>query len=165
MTDEQKAALDLAILNLKTHGDDQLLSAVQPLIEFHESRVLAEGKQEPVNQCDGCRVRAPMNRPLMHTMPDGGFMVCTASRYLTHPTPDDARDAALYRWLRDTLHGAKAGGGIEVNERLQVYETPEPGEEVRLYWYQDTAVGFYEVKAESLDAAIDAAMQANKEKQ
>jgi hypothetical protein len=44
MTDEQKAALDLAILNLRTHGDDQLLSAVKPLIEFYESRVLAERK-------------------------------------------------------------------------------------------------------------------------
>jgi hypothetical protein len=31
---EQKAALDLAVLNLKTHGDDQLLAAVKPIIEY-----------------------------------------------------------------------------------------------------------------------------------
>lgn len=37
MNDEQKAALDLAVLNLKTHGDDQLLRAVQPLIEYYEA--------------------------------------------------------------------------------------------------------------------------------
>lgn len=36
LTGEQKAALDLAVLNLKTHGDDQLLSAVKPLIEFYD---------------------------------------------------------------------------------------------------------------------------------
>jgi hypothetical protein len=38
MTDEQRAVLDLAVLNLKTHGDDQLLTAIKPLLEFYESR-------------------------------------------------------------------------------------------------------------------------------
>jgi len=37
---EQKAALDLAVLNLKTHGDDQLLAAVKPLLEYYESGAL-----------------------------------------------------------------------------------------------------------------------------
>jgi hypothetical protein len=60
MTDEQKAALDLAILNLRTHGDDQLLSAVQPLIEFYESRVLAERKEPMCEQCgDGIVAHNP----------------------------------------------------------------------------------------------------------
>jgi hypothetical protein len=50
MNDEQKAALDLAVLNLKTHGDDQLLRAVQPLIEYYEARALLSdgGKGEAV---------------------------------------------------------------------------------------------------------------------
>jgi|GEM_PF-4191596 len=67
----------------------------------------------------------------------------------------DREDAERYRWLRDTLHGAKAGGGVEVNDALQVYETPEPGEEVRVYWYQDTPVGFYQEHGTTLDEAID----------
>lgn len=68
------------------------------------------------------------------------------------------KDAEQYRWLRDTLHGAKAGGGVEVNNALQFYEKPHPGEEVRIYWYQDTPVGFCEVKASTLGAAIDSAV-------
>ena len=66
-------------------------------------------------------------------------------------------DAERYRWLRDTLHGAKAGGGLTVNDELQVYEAPIPGEEVRIYWYPDTPAGHYEQLASTLDAAIDAA--------
>lgn len=66
-------------------------------------------------------------------------------------------DAARYQWLRDTLHGAKAGGGVEVNDKLQVYEKPADGEEVRVYWYPDTPVGFCEFYAPTLDAAIDGA--------
>lgn len=66
-------------------------------------------------------------------------------------------DAERYQWLRDTLHGAKAGGGLTVNDELQVYEAPIPGEEVRIYWYPDTPVGHYEQLASTLDAAIDAA--------
>ena len=71
---------------------------------------------------------------------------------------DDARDAARYRWIRDTLHGAKCGGGIEVNDALQVYQQPIVGQEVRIYWYDRTPVGFYEVEAHTLDAAVDHAM-------
>ena len=72
----------------------------------------------------------------------------------------DARDAARYRWLRDTLHGAKAGGGIEVNDALQVYEDPIPGEEVRIYWYLHTPVGFHQITASTLDEAIDEGLTA-----
>lgn len=75
-------------------------------------------------------------------------------------TPELIADAARYQWLRDTLHGAKAGGGVEVNSARQVYEQPIPGEEVRIYWYQHTAVGFYEQHASTLDGAIDAARAA-----
>jgi hypothetical protein len=65
-------------------------------------------------------------------------------------------DAKRYRWLRETLHSA-VGGGVEVNDQRLVYEEPEPNEEVRVYWYPSTPVGFYESKAMTLDRAIDAA--------
>jgi hypothetical protein len=35
----------------------------------------------PVNQCDGCRVGAPLTDRRNHAMPDGGFMGCTKDRY------------------------------------------------------------------------------------
>jgi hypothetical protein len=58
VTPEQKAALDLAVLNLKTHGDDQLLSAVQPLIDFYEARRTVSGQEaQPVcAHCNGTDV-------------------------------------------------------------------------------------------------------------
>jgi hypothetical protein len=89
MTGEQKAALDLAILNLRTHGDDQLLSAVQPLIEFYESRVLAERK-EPVAWVR-YRSDGGFEGPIM----DSDARMCDTRRsfwtpLFTHPTPDDA---------------------------------------------------------------------------
>lgn len=65
-------------------------------------------------------------------------------------------DAKRYRWLRDTLHSA-VGGGVTVNDERLVYQTPDPGEEVRVYWYPDTPVGFYESKAATLDEAVDSA--------
>ena len=65
-------------------------------------------------------------------------------------------DAERYRWLRDTLHSA-VGGGVTVNDERLVYEKPEPGEEVRVYWYPDTPIGFFECKAAMLDEAVDAA--------
>lgn len=68
------------------------------------------------------------------------------------------RDAERYRWLRDTLHGA-VGGGVEVNDARLVYEEPEPGEAVRVYWYPHTPVGFNHVIACTLDEAIDEAMK------
>lgn len=71
------------------------------------------------------------------------------------------KDAERYRWLRDTLHNAKAGGGVKVNDALQVYDTPVQGEEVCVYWYQDTPVGFYQSEATTLDGAIDAVMEQN----
>lgn len=69
----------------------------------------------------------------------------------------DALDAARYRWLRNTLTNS-VGGGVEVNDDALVYQKSEPGEEVRVYWYPDTPVGFYEVHGSTIDAAIDAAM-------
>lgn len=67
-------------------------------------------------------------------------------------------DAERYRWLRDTLHSA-VGGGIEVNDLRLVYEEPEPGEEVRVYWYPVTPVGFNEAHGKTLDDAVDAAIK------
>lgn len=71
-------------------------------------------------------------------------------------------DAQRYRKLCDILHSAKAGGGLEVNERLQVCEIPEGGKEVRLYWYPDTSVGFYEVEGATITEVIDAAKEQEK---
>jgi hypothetical protein len=65
------------------------------------------------------------------------------------------RDAARYRWLRNILSTAKGGAGVQVNEALGVYEKPKAGEEVRLYWYPATPVGFNEILASSLDDAVD----------
>lgn len=107
------------------------------------------------------------------SMPDGAggmlkqwgyrqFARALLSRYGRHAgdaqTADDARDAARYRWLRNTLTNS-VGGGVEVNDDALVYQKSEPGEEVRVYWYPDTPVGFYEVHGSTIDAAIDAAMQ------
>ncbi len=69
------------------------------------------------------------------------------------------KDAERYRWLRDRLHSA-VGGGIEVNDAALVYEECDPEDVVRLYWYPVTTVGFNEVKAATIDEAIDAAKEA-----
>jgi hypothetical protein len=55
------------------------------------------------------------------------------------------------------------GGGVEVNDARLSYETPTPGEEVRLYWYPVTPVGFYQVHGSTLDEAIDAGIAAESE--
>lgn len=68
------------------------------------------------------------------------------------------RDALRYRWLRDTFHKA-VGAGVEVNERKLVYEESVPGEEVRVYWYPNTPVGFHQILAATLDEAIDEALK------
>lgn len=77
-------------------------------------------------------------------------------------TSEERRDAARYRWLRATLERS-VGGGVEVNDERLVYQQPEPGEEVRVFWYPDTPVGFYQCHGATLDAAIDAAMAATRE--
>lgn len=63
------------------------------------------------------------------------------------------KDAERYRWLRDVM-SKSIGGGVEVNDAALVYETSEPGEEVRVYWYPDTPIGFYDSKGSTLDEAI-----------
>jgi len=35
----------------------------------------------PMNQCDGCRVGAPLTERGNHAMPDGGLMACTKAIY------------------------------------------------------------------------------------
>jgi hypothetical protein len=64
-------------------------------------------------------------------------------------------DAKRYRVLSEVLHAAKAGGSVEVNQRLQYYEQPEPGKEVEIRWYDATPVAFFELSAATLDAAVD----------
>ncbi len=66
-------------------------------------------------------------------------------------------DAERYWWLRDVM-SKSIGGGVEVNDAALVYETSEPGEEVRVYWYPNTPIGFYDSKGSTLDEAIDKAM-------
>ena len=70
---------------------------------------------------------------------------------------EEKKDAERYRWLRRTLENS-VGGGVEVNDQKLVYEQPEEGEAVRVYWYPDTPIGFYESKSDTLDEAVDAAM-------
>lgn len=70
----------------------------------------------------------------------------------------DQIDAERYRFLRKILHSA-VGSGITVNDEALVYEEPDPEGIVRLYWYPVTPVGFYQVKANTLDEAIDIAMK------
>jgi hypothetical protein len=66
-------------------------------------------------------------------------------------------DAARYRWLRETFHAAKGGASLTVNDDLAVYQTPEPGKEVRVQWYPNTPVGFNLTEASTMDEAIDKA--------
>ena len=65
------------------------------------------------------------------------------------------KDAERWRLLRKTMEES-VGGGVLVNDEKLVYEDPEAGEAVSIYWYPDTPVGFYESKADTLDEAIDA---------
>ncbi|HEP6426948.1 TPA: hypothetical protein VDB83_001219 [Burkholderia cenocepacia] len=67
----------------------------------------------------------------------------------------DRRDAERYRIIRDTLSKA-VGGGVEMNDERLVYQEPVPGEEVRIFWYPYTPVGFSEVHGADLDSAADA---------
>lgn len=69
------------------------------------------------------------------------------------------KDAERYAWLRKTLESAKGSGSIDVNSERAYYETPEEGKQVRIQWYPDTPVGFYVSEAETIDAAIDKAME------
>lgn len=72
---------------------------------------------------------------------------------------NDEKDAKRYQFLSKVLTLARAGGGIEVNDKRQIYEEPVPGEEVRLYWYPITPVGFQEYKGRTIDEVVDAAME------
>lgn len=78
-----------------------------------------------------------------------------------HPAPADAIDAERYRWLRDTLMSSFAGG-VEVNDEKLSYQSSDAGEEVRVFWYPVTPVGFFQSLSSNLDDAIDSAMKAAK---
>ena len=69
------------------------------------------------------------------------------------------KDAARYRWLRK-MSARSLACGIEINDPKLYYEEPEPGKEVRLYWYPYTPIGFNEAAGSTLDEAVDEAMAA-----
>ncbi len=77
------------------------------------------------------------------------------------PAPADAIDAERYRWLHDTLMSAVCGG-VEVNDEKLSYQSSDAGEEVRVFWYPATPVGFCQSLGSNLDDAIDFAMKAAK---
>jgi hypothetical protein len=84
---------------------------------------------------------------------------CEKRPLFAHPpaaaASEDTQDAGKWRLMRETLTQGIAGG-VEVNDAKLFYEQPTQGEEVRIYWYPDTPIGFYEVKARTLDDAVDA---------
>ncbi|CAB5083492.1 hypothetical protein IST4116A_01245 [Burkholderia cenocepacia] len=74
----------------------------------------------------------------------------------------DKVDADRWRAVRDTLSGA-VGAGIEVNDERLVYQDPVPGEEVRIFWYPYTPIGFTEIHGTTLDEAADALISQRQE--
>lgn len=66
---------DACELELARERDQRL----GPLVD--EARKVIAGTV-PVNQCDGCRVDAPLSPRGNHQMPDGGFMGCSKDRYV-----------------------------------------------------------------------------------
>ena len=64
-------------------------------------------------------------------------------------------DAARYKVLRE-IFTKSVGGGIEVNDAKLVYEECVPGEEVRVFWYPYTPIGFNDAHGSTLDEAVDA---------
>jgi hypothetical protein len=80
MTEEQKAILDLAVLNLKTHGDDQLLSAVKPLIDFYAASTASE-KQESIYE-QIAKANDDFHRPLPMTSDKQEAVAWTSSERL-----------------------------------------------------------------------------------
>jgi hypothetical protein len=142
MTDEQKAALDLAILNLKTHGDDQLLSAAQPLIEFYESRVLAERK--PVAWMDGI-VHLYFDREMLDEEKTSGDF----TPLFAHPTPDDANVSVA------TL--------FEVLMQQNIVTSDESYLSLRCVGVPPTEEEFVQAVRRTIDAAIDRARQSGEE--
>lgn len=61
----------------------------------------------------------------------------------------DKRYAALCKLMESV------GAGIEIKDQALVYEPVEAGKEIRIYWYPDTPIGFYEVFGSTLDEACD----------
>ena len=47
------------------------------------------------------------------------------------------------------------GAGVEINGEELMYQESLQGEQVRVFFYPDTPIGFYDVKATTLDEAIE----------
>ena len=46
------------------------------------------------------------------------------------------------------------GGGIDINDNPLCYEDNEPEGRVRIYWYPDSPVSFFEVRADTISEAM-----------
>lgn len=79
----------LGTLHAYEAGEDTAIQyGPTPLIAAMRAYVASKfGDELPdeMNQCDGCRVRAPLTDQGNHAMPDGGFMGCTAHLYGSKP--------------------------------------------------------------------------------
>jgi hypothetical protein len=73
-----------------------------------------------MNQCDGCRVRAPLTDRGNHQMPDGGFMACTKDRY----KPDLGFLKSELKWCVDNGHYGPRTGAV-LREALELVEELE----------------------------------------
>jgi hypothetical protein len=124
-------------------------------LAFHESRVLAERKQEPVAWIDAQTLRGFVNpqncnKEQRVSIRRADAVHCSDVPLFTHPTPDDASDAARYRWLR--------------NEHFPTSDNPPLAQ---VAWKCGSNRRGSEwanlIDGNDLDAAIDAAMKEQKE--
>jgi hypothetical protein len=79
-----------------------------------------------MNQCDGCRVGAPIAGRGNHIMPDVGFMGCTKDRYAASDLPEVKSEL---RWCIDNgTYGPRTGAALrwalEALEAMEVEATP-----------------------------------------
>ncbi|CDY76130.1 hypothetical protein BGLT_05202 [Caballeronia glathei] len=116
MNDEQKAALDLAVLNLKTHGDDQLLRAVQPLIEYYEARALLSdgGKGEA-----GCSMGVGCDEAgVCYAMAHGQPERCAAPQ--AECAPRALTDEQIHEiWVKSTAHTISRRVAVEFARAIE----------------------------------------------
>jgi hypothetical protein len=64
-----------------------------------------------INQCDVCRVGAPISERGNHIMPDGGYMGCTRKRYAATDLPE--LKAELQYCLDTGTYGQRTGLALQ----------------------------------------------------
>jgi hypothetical protein len=80
-----------------------------------------------INQCDGCRVKAPLSERGNHIMPDGGYMACTKDLYAVSDLPEVKSEL---RWCIDNgTYGPRTGAALRW--ALEAIEALELGNEQR----------------------------------